>query len=150
MSIKYYQQEVNARLLNKKLLSAFIIQQCAKAKVPELQLVYVFVSDAHLLSMNQQFLSHDTYTDIITFNLCEPSNNVLIGEIYISTDRVLDNAETLQQSYTHELHRVIFHGVLHLLGYNDKSKKQAEVMRAMEDAWLKAYAKYLKLHSKQF
>ncbi|MFM9910999.1 MAG: rRNA maturation RNase YbeY, partial [Chitinophagaceae bacterium] len=89
------------------------------------------------LSINQQFLNHDFYTDIITFNLSESVN--LKGEIYISLERVLENSFQYKTSRKEELHRVIFHGALHLCGYNDKSKADKLLMRRKEDAYLNLY-----------
>jgi rRNA maturation RNase YbeY len=94
------------------------------------ELSYVFCSDAYLLDINQQFLDHDSYTDIVTFDYCE--NGLLNGEIYISTDRVADNASEYSVSLLDELHRVIVHGLLHLMGYGDKTEEDALVMRARE------------------
>jgi rRNA maturation RNase YbeY len=94
------------------------------------ELSYVFCSDAYLLDINQQFLDHDTYTDIVTFDYCE--NGLLNGEVYISTDRVADNASEYSVSLLDELHRVIVHGLLHLMGYGDKTEEDALVMRARE------------------
>jgi rRNA maturation RNase YbeY len=94
------------------------------------ELSYVFCSDAYLLDINQQFLDHDTYTDIVTFDYCE--NGLLNGEVYISTDRVADNASEYSVSLLDELHRVIVHGLLHLMGYGDKTEEDALVMRATE------------------
>jgi rRNA maturation RNase YbeY len=94
------------------------------------ELSYVFCSDAYLLDINQQFLDHDSYTDIVTFDYCE--NGLLNGEIYISTDRVADNASEYSVSLLDELHRVIVHGLLHLMGYGDKTEEDALVMRERE------------------
>ena len=98
---------------------------------------YIFCSDKRLLEINQQFLSHDYYTDIITFDLSE--SNAVQAEIYISIDRVRDNSKNLGISFKSELHRVIFHGALHLCGYGDKTKKQEEEMRAKENFFLSEY-----------
>jgi rRNA maturation RNase YbeY len=89
------------------------------------------------MEINRQFLSHDFYTDIITFNLSE--SKVIQAEIYISTDRVKDNAFQLGVSLKSELCRVIFHGVLHLCGYKDKSKEQKVEMRGKEEFYLAGY-----------
>ena len=120
------------------MLSSFIDNQIKKTTKKTAALQYVFVSDDALLQMNQQFLQHDTFTDIITFDLSE-SPDKIIGEIYISIDRVTENANKFSTAYTAELHRVIFHGALHLCGYKDKTKADKETMRTMEDKWLKAY-----------
>jgi probable rRNA maturation factor len=102
------------------------------------ELHYIFCSDAYLLQINQKFLNHDTYTDIITFNLSEP-NKPIISDIYISIDRIRENAELLQTTFKLELHRVIFHGALHLCGYKDKSKSDNKLMRQKEDYYLARY-----------
>ncbi|MDF2191030.1 rRNA maturation RNase YbeY [Paraflavitalea sp. CAU 1676] len=103
---------------------------------------YIFCSDEYLLEINRQYLKHDYYTDIITFNLADKKGPVN-GEIYISIDRVKDNAIQFDSSLTDELHRVILHGALHLCGYKDKSKKEEEVMRSMETKYLDRYKKAL-------
>jgi rRNA maturation RNase YbeY len=99
----------------------------------------IFCSDEHLLGINRDFLQHDYYTDIITFDLSASSNAPLEAELYISVDRVKENATTLGQPFYRELHRVIFHGLLHLLGYKDKQKKDQALMREMEERLLEAY-----------
>jgi probable rRNA maturation factor len=102
------------------------------------ELHYIFCSDAYLLQINQQFLNHDTYTDIITFNLSAPAEPI-ISDIYISIDRVRENADLLHTSFNLELHRVIFHGALHLCGYRDKSKSDKKLMRQKEEYYLARY-----------
>ena len=105
------------------------------------QIDFIFCSDEYLLNMNQQYLAHDTFTDIITFDYTEPSKAVskaIIGEIYISIERVKENAKTFKTSYVNELHRVIIHGVLHLCGFKDKKAAEQVEMRAQEDRALKA------------
>lgn len=99
---------------------------------------YIFCSDEYLLQINKNHLEHNFYTDIITFNLSQTPAE-MIGEIYISIDRVKDNATQLDVTIKEELHRVIFHGVLHLCGYKDKSPKHQKEMRAAEDRYLKLY-----------
>ena len=99
---------------------------------------YVFCSDTYLLEINRQYLKHDTLTDIITFEL-SPKDHPLLSDIYISIERVRDNATAFNTSFQKELHRVIFHGALHLCGYKDKSEEQSQQMRGMEEKWLTAY-----------
>ena len=98
---------------------------------------YIFCSDKKLLEINQQFLHHDYYTDIITFDLSE--SDYTQAEIYISIDRVKENAQTETVSFKSELHRVIFHGALHLCGYKDKSKAEVFKMREKEAFYLDIY-----------
>lgn len=96
------------------------------------ELIFIFCSDDKLLEINKKHLNHDYFTDIITFDL---SHNIDIvrGEIYISTDRVNENAKMMGKTFENELYRVIIHGVLHLLGYKDKSEEEAVSMREQED-----------------
>jgi rRNA maturation RNase YbeY len=104
------------------------------------QLDFIFCSDDYLLNINQQFLAHDTFTDIITFDYSEPSKSTskaIVGEIYISIERVKENAKTFKTSYLNELHRVMIHGVLHLCGFKDKKAAEQVEMRAQEDVALK-------------
>jgi len=121
-------------------LKTFINKQCLKEGVHIETLQYVFCSDAFLLDINKRFLNHNFYTDIISFDLSEQKGS-LIGDVYISIDRVKENAKTEGNLYTHELLRVIFHGALHFCGYKDKKPADQKMMRSMEDKWLKAYLK---------
>ncbi len=121
-------------------LKAFISKQCQKEGVRIEALQYVFCSDAYLLDINKRFLNHDFYTDIISFDLSEQKGS-LVGDVYISIERVKENAKTEGNLYMQELLRVIFHGALHFCGYKDKKPADVKVMRSMEDKWLKAYLK---------
>ena len=98
----------------------------------------IFCSDNYLRSINRDYLKHDYYTDIVTFELSEPEKPVE-GEIYISIDRVIQNALVFRVPRAKELHRVIIHGVLHLCGYEDKTKSKKNQMTALEDLYLTAY-----------
>ena len=95
----------------------------------------VFCSDEYLLDVNKQYLNHDYYTDIVTFDYGEDS--VISGDLFISIDRVRENAVTFDTTFQRELFRVVFHGILHLIGYNDKTDKEKKVMRSKEDFYLK-------------
>lgn len=95
------------------------------------QLTYVFVSDEQLWKMNKDFLQHNTYTDIITFDYSE--QHIVSGELYISIDRVRDNARNFGVAVRDELHRVMAHGLLHLCGFKDKTSKDASLMRKQEE-----------------
>jgi probable rRNA maturation factor len=101
----------------------------------------IFCSDDYLLSINKDFLQHDYYTDIITFDLSEPGSSQKCAEIYISIDRVRSNAIDYQTTIKKELHRVIFHGILHLCGFKDKNNKQQQQMRLKEEEYLSDYFK---------
>lgn len=95
---------------------------------------YVFCNDSYLKRINKEFLKHDTLTDIISFDYC--LGKEVNGEIYISIDRVLDNAKSYQVSFENELSRVMIHGVLHFLGYKDKTLEEKKVMRLKENSSL--------------
>lgn len=95
------------------------------------EIAYVFCDDKKILEVNRQYLQHDYYTDIITFDYCE--GEVLNGDIFISLDTVQSNAEQYGKSYENELHRVIIHGILHLCGINDKGVNERKKMEAAED-----------------
>jgi probable rRNA maturation factor len=125
-------------LSSREQLKAFIIGRFRKEKKAFESLDIVFCDDDHLINLNKQFLNHDYYTDILSFPLSEPGKP-LIGEIYISIDRVRDNAKNLDSSFKMEIHRVVFHGILHFCGYKDKSSADIRTMRSMEEKWLKAY-----------
>ena len=127
-------------LTQRTALKAFLEKTINRQSYKLENLIVVFCSDDKLLKINQIYLNKNYYTDIITFDLSDHSNSIN-GELFISVDRVRENAKTFKSSFREELHRVIFHGVLHLLGYNDKTSAQSKKIRAMEDAWLTAYFK---------
>ena len=125
--------------LNERTRLKLFIENLFKLEKKKLgSLSYIFCSDELLHGMNKDFLKHDFYTDIITFDL-SASKITTEGEVYLSIDRVKDNAEQIGVSFKEELHRVIFHGALHLCGYKDKKKNDAIIMRKMEDKYLKSY-----------
>ena len=95
------------------------------------EIAYIFVDDEKILEVNRQYLGHDYYTDIITFDYCE--GDVIAGDLFISLDTVRTNAEQVGATYEEELHRVIIHGILHLCGINDKGPGEREIMEAAED-----------------
>ncbi len=95
------------------------------------EIAYIFVNDEKILEVNRQYLQHDYYTDIITFDYCE--GDVISGDLFISLDTVRTNAEQVGATYEQELHRVIIHGILHLCGINDKGPGEREIMEAAEN-----------------
>ena len=125
---------------NKTGLKSFIESIFKKEKKELGEINYIFCSDEMLLKINQDFLQHNYYTDIITFGLQEPGQPIE-AEIYISIDRVKDNAQMLGHTYKEEMLRVLFHGALHLCGYKDKTKSEIITMRAKEDQYLQLFAK---------
>jgi len=102
------------------------------------ELVYNFCSDETLLKINKEFLNHDTLTDVITFDYSV--NNEVSGEVFISTERVRENAKEYQQSFDQEKRRVMIHGVLHLCGYKDKTNKDRALMSEMESFYLDSFS----------
>ena len=140
MAAKFYELEVRSGLTRRRPLSAFL-DHLIKGRRPEtnrVRLSYIFCSDAHLHGINLQFLQHDDYTDIITFDLSESADEVR-GEIYISIERVAENAVAFGADYDRELHRVIFHGALHLCGLRDKTGPEQQEMRLAEDGALQEW-----------
>jgi len=125
-------------LAQKTAIQTFVETIFKKEKKKLAHINYVFCSDTYLLNINRDFLSHDYYTDIITFGLSEPGEPVE-AEIYISVDRVKDNADQLGVSFKEEMLRVIFHGALHLCDYKDKKKSDIALMREKENHYLSTY-----------
>jgi len=134
----YFFFEKGTKLENRAKLKKFM-EGIFRGEGKELKsLNVIFCSDNYLRSINRDYLKHDYYTDIVTFELSEPEEPIE-GEIYISIDRVVQNALVFRVPRTKELHRVIIHGVLHLCGYEDKTKSKKNQMTALEDLYLTAY-----------
>ena len=136
----YFSFPADISLRERTRLKTFLTALFRREKTSLAELQYVFCSDAYLLDINRQYLKHDYYTDIITFDLSDPGLPIN-GEIYISVDRVRENAREFNSSVEKELHRVIFHGALHLCGYTDKGEQAEKMMRKMEDKYLSLYFK---------
>jgi probable rRNA maturation factor len=135
--IHFFFENKSVSLQNRTALKTFI-QSLFKIEGRQIESInYIFCSDKRLLEINRQFLKHDYYTDIITFDLSESS--LVNAEIYISLDRIRDNANKQGNTLRSELHRVIFHGALHLCGYRDKSTSEIKAMREREDHYLKKW-----------
>jgi probable rRNA maturation factor len=134
-AINFFSEKTRFKLANPKKTTSWIKSVIKKEKSRLVSLNYIFCSDEYLREVNIQYLKHKTYTDIITFNY-NPSENEIEGEVYISIDRVRENAETFKTDFKTELHRVIIHGVLHLIGFNDKTKTDKALMREKEDTYL--------------
>lgn len=140
MPSHFHNQDIDPKLKDKRKLSAYLdalVQQHLEG-IKKVSLNYIFCTDEHLLGINRQFLDHDTFTDIITFDLSEKEQEV-IGEIYVSVDRIRDNATQFKTSFEQELHRVIFHGALHLCGFTDKKPADKKEMTIQEDRCLEEY-----------
>ena len=140
--VYFFFDGVSFQLSNRRILKKFIESIFRKESSPFKSLNIVFCSDQGLLRINQEHLKHDYFTDIITFPISAPGSPV-DAELYISADRVRDNSQKLNTSFKSEMHRVIFHGVLHLCGYGDKTSKEKAEIRKKEDQYLDDYAKFV-------
>ena len=137
-AVNFHTIDVNPGLNQKIRLKQFI-KNIFSSEGKELNTIdFIFCNDAYLLSMNQQFLQHDYFTDILTFDLSK-NNSAISGEIYISIDRVKENAAIHNTTYISELRRVIFHGVLHLCGYLDKIESEQTLMTKKENYYLEQF-----------
>lgn len=134
--IQFFNQDTIFSLENKAQITKWIQNTFQHEGIDKnIELSIIFCSDESLLEINQQFLQHDYYTDIITFPIEEDEKH-LEAELYISIDRIKDNAQKLKKTFENELHRVIIHGTLHLCGYGDKSPEEEKQMRQKEDFYL--------------
>ncbi|WP_295672632.1 rRNA maturation RNase YbeY [uncultured Mucilaginibacter sp.] len=133
--IHFFEEDITYKLKRKTLVRQWIAQTILAEGYKLKELNYIFCSDDYLLQINQQYLNHDTYTDIVTFDNSE-SEKVIIGDIFISIERIRENAKKFSTSETDELHRVIIHGALHLLGYKDKTPVTKQKMTQKEDFYL--------------
>lgn len=140
--ISYFTENCGKPAICTKRCSAWIRDIASKHGKTIGEIAYVFCDDAKILEVNRQYLGHDYYTDIITFDYCE--DDKLSGDILISLDTVKSNSVTYGTDYYDELTRVVIHGILHLCGYKDKSDDESKAMRALEDAAIAALPKPLK------
>jgi probable rRNA maturation factor len=138
--VQFYFLDRKPALNERTRLKQFIEKLFKQEKKNLGNLSYIFCSDEHLLGINKDFLKHDFYTDVITFNLSSFKTKTE-GEVYLSVDRIKDNAKQLGVSFKEELHRVIFHGALHLCGYRDKNKSDKQQMTSAENKYLQRYFK---------
>jgi|SRR5689334_4719377 len=139
-SIHFYFENITVDLKHRRKLKDFLAGLIAKEKRGLNVLSYIFCTDRHLLKINRKYLNHDFYTDVITFDLSSGSSEI-VADVYISAERVAANSKTLGRPFREELHRVMFHGLLHLCGYNDKTQAQKQIIRAKEDFYLDLYFK---------
>jgi rRNA maturation RNase YbeY len=134
MSIKFFNEDVTYRLLKKRKITSWIKSVIEYEGKSPGDISFIFCSDEYLLEMNKKYLKHFYYTDVITFDYGE--KNLVSGDIFISLDRIRDNSKEYNVSFDVELNRVLIHGVLHLLGYEDKNSKSKEMMTFKEDYYL--------------
>ena len=136
--VHFFSYDIRPGLKNTETLKQFI-ESIFKGEQKKLESInYIFCTDKMILGVNKKYLNHDFYTDVITFDLSQNSKQVL-AEVYISIERVKENAVQLQTTFKEELHRVIFHGALHLCDFTDKSKPQKQIMRNRENYYLSKY-----------
>ena len=133
--ILFFKEKVRFVLRDKSKIPSWLIAIAKKHKKKIVSLNYIFVTDNILLEMNKKYLNHNTLTDIITFDYCSERklNSEISGEIFISLDRITENAEKFDVNFRDELHSVMAHGLLHLCGFKDKSKKDQKTMRSQEE-----------------
>ena len=131
MAITYHAEDIKVTELKKRITSEWIKEVANSYEKRVGDIAYIFCSDAKILEVNQQYLQHDYYTDIITFDYTE--GNRISGDLFISLDTVRTNADQFAQSYEEELYRTIIHGILHLCGINDKGPGEREIMEAAEN-----------------
>ena len=137
MPIRFFAEGHDFKLCHPRKTSTWIKKIINKERYHPGEVNYIFCTDAYLLSINQQYLRHNSLTDIITFDYSlEGEGKLISGDIYISTERVEENANTFARPFDEELHRVIIHGILHLLGYSDKTGLDKVLMRKKEEACL--------------
>ena len=132
--VRYFNEDIKfslkARIINNKWLK--IVAESEVKRLGDINII--FCSDNYILDVNMKYLQHDYFTDIITFDYCE--GNVLNGDLFISIDTVRDNAQFYRTEFEDELNRVMVHGLLHLIGYDDHTEKDIKVMRSKEDYYL--------------
>lgn len=131
MAIFYYAEDTELPAINQEAVSGWVRQVAENHGKKAGDISYIFCSDEKILEVNRQYLQHDYYTDIITFDYT--SGNKISGDLFISLDTVRTNAEKFQTGYNEELHRTIIHGILHLCGINDKGPGEREIMEAHEN-----------------
>lgn len=133
--ITFFSEEIDFQISNSELIQQWI-EYTVEQEGQEIEAInYIFCSDEYLHKINVEYLSHDYYTDIITFDNSE-GEELIEGDIFISIERVEENASLNSVTFLEELRRVIIHGVLHLIGYNDKTDSEQEVMTQKENAYL--------------
>lgn len=134
-AIHFFTEEISFTLKNKTIIRNWLRETISAEGYVLEELNFIFCSDEYLLGINQQYLDHDTYTDVITFDNSEAAKTI-VGDIFISIDRIKENAKEFKHDFMDELCRVMVHGTLHLLGYPDKGKVAKKIMTEKEDLYL--------------
>ncbi|MDD3875238.1 MAG: rRNA maturation RNase YbeY [Bacteroidales bacterium] len=133
MKINFFSEDIAFTLKKKKIIRDWINSVISSENKKLGNINFIFCSDSYLHNINTTYLNHDSLTDIITFQYNDPDDSTLSGDIFISIDRVGENANQFKLSISDELNRVIIHGILHLCGYKDKTKAAQKQMRTLED-----------------
>ena len=141
-AIYFFTEEVSFILREKNKIRKWILYIIVLEDFRIGSLNYIFCSDIFLHKANLQYLQHDTYTDILTFDTSDESNEIS-GDIFVSIERVKENARTFKVLFKTELYRIMVHGILHLLGYNDKTQEEKELMKSKEDYYLSLLPKFI-------
>jgi rRNA maturation RNase YbeY len=134
MELHFFNEDIDFNLSNKNKLKTWIISSIKNENFVPGQINFIFTSDKYLLSINKQYLSHNYFTDIITFN--DVHGNIINGDIFISVETVKNNALRFGVSFDEELNRVMIHGIMHLMGYDDHTEEQISEMRKKENEYL--------------
>jgi probable rRNA maturation factor len=135
-NINFFQEQTDFELNNESFIIDWL-ESVAQAEGQDIEEInYIFCNDDYLLSINKEYLDHDYYTDIITFDNRDDMSDDIEADIFVSIDRVQENAQNLSIPFELELSRVMVHGLLHLLGYHDKSEQEISQMREKEEAYL--------------
>ncbi len=132
--IDFHSEDISFELFKKPAIISWLSYSITNENRAPGEISYIFCSDEFLYKMNNKHLNHDTLTDVITFDYCE--HNLICGDIFISIDRVKENAKHFSVSFEKELHRVMIHGIMHLCGYGDKTPEDQKVMSIKEDFYL--------------
>lgn len=133
--INFFTEEINFKVDQEKKVKGWIEQVISSEGKLLGEVNYILCSDQYLHSINKEYLDHDTFTDIITFDMSEEAQEIT-GDIFISIDRIKENAQSLGVTFTDEFHRVLIHGILHLIGYTDTTQAEKDAMRQKEEACL--------------
>jgi len=134
MAVKFFSEDISYTLKKKKQTTTWINNSIREENRISGELNIIFTSDKYLLGINKQYLKHNYFTDIVTFNYCE--NDIISGDIFISIETVKNNSARFDVNYTTELKRVIIHGILHLIGYDDQNDEEKAIIRQKENYYL--------------
>jgi len=135
-SISFFSEDIDFSLKQEEKITLWLERIAESENTTIEEINYIFCTDDYLLKINQEYLDHDYYTDIITFDNRDSPEDPIESDIFISIDRVTENASDQNVSFEHELNRVLAHGLLHLIGYNDKTEEEQLLMREKEEAYL--------------